>query len=292
MAGQFAHITYEVAEGRARITLNRPEVRNALSRRMQQELHDALWEADDDTRVHCVVLRGAGPDFCAGYDLTEAPPRSDDVVPRRGAASVDDDAWQLERAGRLRMAIFEMHKPVIAAVHGHCLAGGTDLALLCDLVVAADDARIGFPPARNLGSLPNHMWVYLVGPQWAKRLLLTGDLVTGADAARIGLVLKAVPADLLNDEVEGLADRMARIDPDLLSANKRVVNLALELMGAGTLQRLAAEIDARAHRATAARAFAGAVAEVGLREAIRRRDAPFGDGLAHPGAPEGRPEPS
>src|SRR5262249_3881512 len=161
-----------------------------------------------------------------------------------------------------------------------CHAGGTDVALVCDMVIAAEDAVCGFPPARDLGTLPNNMWLYHVGPQWAKRLTLTGDTITGAEAAQIGLVLKAVPAELLEAEVEGLLDRFAMIDPDLLSANKRIINLGLELMGARTVQRLAAENDARAHQAASAREFPQKVMEKGLKEALRERDAKFGDGRA------------
>jgi enoyl-CoA hydratase len=130
--------------------------------------------------------------------------------------------------------------------------------------------------------------VYHCGPQWAKRLQLTGDSVTGVDAAKIGLVLKSVPADALEDEVEGLADRFALVDPDLLAANKRITNLALELMGAQTLQRVAAENDARAHRSPAVRQYARDVREHGLRETLRRRDEPFGEGYARVDEPEGR----
>ncbi len=289
-------ILYEVDRGRARITLNRPEKLNALSLELQQELHDALWEADNDTRVHAVIIRGAGRAFSAGYDLTPLGNRrpSADADPYaavyRGARTFDDDAWQLERAQRLRMAIFDMHKPVVAQVHGYCLAGGTDIAFLCDIVIAAEDATIGFPPARAMGSLPNQMWVYHCGPQWAKRLFLTGDTITGAEAARIGLVLKAVPANLLQQEVEGLVDRMAMIDTDLLSANKRIVNLALELMGARTMQRLGAENDARAHLAPAVREFGRIAAEQGLKAALHWRDARFGDGRARVDGPEIRDE--
>jgi enoyl-CoA hydratase len=132
------------------------------------------------------------------------------------------------------------------------------------------------------------MWLYHVGPQWAKRLTLTGDTITGAEAAQIGLVLKAVPADLLEAEVEGLLDRFAMIDPDLLAANKRIINLGLELMGARTLQRLAAENDARAHQATSAREFPQKVMEKGLKAALRERDAKFGDGRARVAGPEVR----
>jgi enoyl-CoA hydratase len=290
--GTFNSILYEVADGRARITLNRPDKLNALSLELQTELNEALWEADNHRDVHCVIIRGAGRAFSAGYDLSGGGARipvsrieNEDNRYRRGR-SIDDDAWQLERAQRLRMALFDMHKPTIAQVHGYCLAGGTDVALLCDMVIAAEDATFGFPPARDLGALPNNMWLYNVGPQWAKRLTLTGDTVTGAEAQRIGLVLKAVPADLLEAEVEGLAGRMALIDPDLLSANKRIINLGLELMGARTLQRLAAENDVRGHNTRAAAGYMESVREVGLKETLRRRDARFGDGRARVDGPE------
>ena len=127
--------------------------------------------------------------------------------------------------------MFDVHKPVIAKVQGNCMAGGTDLALMCDVVIAAEDAKIGFPATRANGTPPNHMWVYHVGPQWAKRLLLTGDCLWGRDAARIGLVLDAVPAERLDEEVNELARRMSCIDADMLAAQKRVVNMALELSG-------------------------------------------------------------
>lgn len=273
-------LLYEVRDGTAWITLNRPEKRNALSEPLQERLNRLLWDADEDVRVHAVVLRAAGPDFCSGYDLQ----RYDQPIPgqvdyRRGRAKFDDDSWHQERAQRLRMALFDMHKPVIAQVHGRCLAGGTDLALLCDMVICAEDALFGFPPARSQGSLPSHMWLYLVGPQWAKRLLLTGDSIRGEDAARIGLALKAVPADRLEEEVAALASRLALIDPDLLSANKRIVNMGLEMMGARTLQRMAAEMDARGHLAASRAAFNETVRTAGVKEAVRQRDEPFGDSV-------------
>lgn len=285
----YEQIRYEVEKGRARVTLNRPEKRNALSDALLDELEHALWEADDDRDVHCVILSGAGKAFCAGYDLDPSNfQREDDGIRRRTGATIDDDMWMLERRQRRMRALWEMHKPCIAQVHGHCLAGGTDLAFYCDMVIAADDANIGFPPARNLGALPNQMWIYNCGPQWAKRLLLTGDTVSGADAAEIGLILKAVPPDMLEAEVEGLADRMALIDPDLLSANKRIVNVGIDLMGASVLQRIAAENDARGHRAPGTRAYFKAVAEKGLKGAFAERDAKFGDGRARVRGPEVR----
>jgi enoyl-CoA hydratase len=285
----FENIRYEVGDGRARIILDRPEKKNALSPSLLHELHDALWEADADTRVHAVAISGAGDGFSAGYDLA-APYRvgSDPEATYRTGRTIDDDSWSLERLQALRMALFDMHKPVIAQIHGFCLAGGTDVALLCDMVIAADDARIGFPPARDLGALPNNMWLYNCGPQWAKRLTMTGDLITGEDAAKIGLVMKAVPADLLEQEVDGLLDRLAKIDADLLSTNKRVINLGLELMGARTLQRLAAEMDARGHLAPSARATMRALREDGVRQTVHARDARFPDGMVRVDRPERR----
>ena len=292
MPGEFESIEYEVVDGRARITLNRPEKLNALSHDLLYELHEALWEADDNKAVHCVIVRGAGRSFSAGYDLSG--PRAQYGFSRvrskdnqyRGGRSVDDDAWQMEKTQRYRMALFDMHKPVIAQVHGYCLAGGTDIALMCDMIICADDARFGFPPARDLGALPNNMWLYNVGPQWAKRLMLTGDSITGAEAQQIGLVLKAVPKQHLENEVEQLADRLELIDPDLLSANKRIINQGLELMGARTLQRMAVENDVRGHNAAAALTFGSRVAEKGLKDTLRERDGKFGDGMARVNGPE------
>ena len=206
--------------------------------------------------------------------------KSPERTGRSGTRYIDDDIWQIERGQRDNLAIFDMHKPVIAQVHGHCLALGTVIAFYCDMVICAEDARLGFPPSRNLGTTPSMMWLHHCGPQWAKRLLLTGDTISGAEAAQIGLALKAVPAELLEAEVEGLLDRLALIDHHLLSANKRVVNLGLELMGARTLQRLSAEIDARAHRAPGTESYYEDVKALGLTRAFKQRNAPFGDGCA------------
>jgi enoyl-CoA hydratase len=279
-------LTFAVEDAIAFVTLNRPEKRNALSRTLLRELREAMLEADDLCAVRCVVLAGAGKDFCAGYDLS--PPAAaatadhDPAAYRQGGATVDDDIWRLERNQADILTIFDMHKPVIAAVQGNCVAGGTDLALSCDMVVAARDARIGFPATRSQGTPPMHMWLHNVGPQWAKRLLLTGDSVTGRDAQRIGLVLKAVPAERLLAEARALAGRLALIDADVLAANKRIVNMGLELMGMRTLQRFAAETDARGHQAAAARAFTQVAREEGLSRAFKLRDAPFGDGYVRP----------
>lgn len=244
----------EKRDGRAALTLDRPEHNNTLTPELIDRLAEALHDADDDRTVHSITIEGAGRHFCAGYSYPDG--RASTGEDRRGDALLDDDIWQLEQTQRKLLTIFDLHKPVIAVVHGACIAGGTDLALLCDLVLATEDARFGFPPTRFMGSPPMHMWLHHIGPQWAKRLLLTGDSISGTDAAALGLVLKALPPDQLAAEVEGLTARLALIDPHLLSAQKRIVNLGLELMGARTLQRLAAETDARAHLAPAAAAFA------------------------------------
>lgn len=282
---QYESIIVEKERGRARITLNRPEKLNALSRRLQAELGDALRDADEDNRVHSVILRGAGRSFCAGYDLTperriegeSADERDRYADVYRNSQAFDDDVHRMESAQRDRLTIFDMHKPVLGQVHGYCVAGGTDLVLLCDIVVAAEDAHIGFPPVRAMGGPPAHMWTYLVGPQWAKYMLLTGEFVTGVEAERIGLVWKSVPGDQLEETVEELADRLAMVPTDLLAGNKRSVNLALELMGARTMQRLAAEMDARMHVSPSMEDWRTRNREQGLRSALEWRDGRFAD---------------
>ncbi len=281
-------IEFSVRDRVARITLNRPDKRNALNPPMIAELHDALIEADALLDVNVIVLAGAGRDFCAGYDLAGVyagrkadAEGSEDAKYRSLTATLDDDCWQLEQTQRQTRVLFEIHKPVIAKVQGNCLAGGTDLALMCDMVIAAEDAKIGFPAARANGTPPNHMWFYHVGPQWAKRLLMTGDCLWGRDAARIGLVLDAVPAGELDAAVDELARRVSCVDAELLAAHKRVVNIALELSGADTLQRMAGELDARAHlsQGPRRRQFKADMAAQGLKQALKNRDEPFGDGM-------------
>ena len=240
------------------------------------ELEQALWEADNRVGVHVVVLSGEVAPFSAGYDIT--PGRREQREGYRSGASFDDDVWRMEQAQRHKMALWDMHKPVIAKVHGYCLAGGTDVALLCDLIIVTDDAVIGFPPTRAQGTPPHQMWLYHLGPQWTKRLLLTGDSISGTEAARLGFALESVPPDQLDEHVDALAARLAMIDHELLAAQKRQINLALELMGARTMQRVAAEIDARGHLAPAAAEFRQIGKEQGLKAALEWRDTKFGDG--------------
>jgi enoyl-CoA hydratase len=278
-------IEFSVHERIARITLNRPEKRNALNPAMIRELHDALIEADALVDVNAIVLAGAGQDFCAGYDLTGAYAGSGadaaDARYRGGTATLEDDCWQIEQTQREISVLFEIHKPVIAKVQGNCMAGGTDLVLMCDMVIAAENAKFGFPATRANGTPPSNMWLYHVGPQWAKRILMTGDSLWGRDAARIGLVLDAVPAAELDAAVDELARRVSCVDAELLATHKRVVNIALELGGARTLQRMAAEQDARAHFSQGPRRkqFKADMAAHGLKQALKNRDEPFGDGM-------------
>jgi enoyl-CoA hydratase len=273
----------------ATVTLNRPEKRNALSPQLLRELREAMKEADDLKAINVIILQGAGQDFSAGYDLGasygQRQQEKEDIAAgrphkyRTNMGSIEDGSWNLENNHQQMRMIFNLHKPVIAKIQGNCVTGGTDLALMCDILIAAEDARIGYPACRSQGSPPHHMWFYHVGPQWAKRILFTGDSLTGADAARIGLVLDAVPADRLDAEVDALARRIALVDSDVLACHKRIVNLAMELSGADTIQRLAAEMDARANFSTGpGRArWKQTMADDGLRVARGLRDGDFGD---------------
>jgi enoyl-CoA hydratase len=272
-------MTFEVKDHVCYITFNHPERRNAISMAGLYELQAALLEADDRKDVRVVVLGGEGKDFCSGANISGAPKPNElgyDPAEYRRLENFDDDAWGTEQRTYIRQTIHQMHKPVIAKIQGNCLAAATDIALMCDFIIVANNARIGFPATRALGSPANHMWLYHVGPQWAKRLLMTGDCINGKDAAKIGLALKAVPAERLDAAVDMFARRLATMEPDLMATHKRIVNLGLELMGQTTLQRLAAENDTRAHLSTSLRQFQTNVREHGLKEAIRQRDEPYG----------------
>ena len=275
-----ADLLVEVADGVAVLTLNRPDVRNAISAALAAEVADAADAAADDETVRVVVIRGAGPGFSAGYDLGAASRGGNGAAGPPGVAA---DARRLARITGHWERLWACPLPVIAQVHGHCLAGGTDLALHCDLVVVADDARIGYPPVRSLGVPPAHMWLYHLGPQWTKRLLYTGDTITGRLAAEIGFALTAVAEADLEATVAALARRIACSGREMLMANKAVINHGIDLMGRGELQPVARLRDAVAHQAPEARAFAEMVAAEGLKAAVRHRDEPFaaGEPLEH-----------
>jgi enoyl-CoA hydratase len=253
-----------------RITLNRPEKRNAMSFELQEELVDEIKRAERSDDVRCIIIRGAGPSFCSGYDITPQSPDS-----YRTPMTVEEDVALVRDIADRWAHVWNCRIPVIAQVHGYCVAGGTDLALHCDMVVAAEDALIGFPPVRAQGGPPTHMWIYNAGPQWTKRLLLTGDFISGSKAAEVGLVLEAVPADQLDDHVVALATRIATIGKSLLAHNKRIVNLGVELMGRSQLQVLAGIHDALGHLAPEAAEFNERLGNEGVRAAVAERDAAF-----------------
>jgi enoyl-CoA hydratase len=261
--------------------LNRPAKGNSMTPEVLDLLEQGLLRADDDQGIHAVLISGspACRDFCTGY-FNDVPGTADP-----SEATVEADIRHVEAVQRKLQRIFDMHKPVVAKVHGRCIAGGTDLAFLCDIVIASEDARFGFPPHRDIGTAPINQWLYHCGPQWAKRLLLTGDMIGAADAAAIRLILKAVPRESLDQEAHGLMKRLAKIDPALLAAHKRAVNLGMELMGARTFQRLAAELDVRAHWAPSALALQAALSGDGaasFNSSLRQsRLEKFGDGIAH-----------
>ncbi len=265
-------ILYLKADKIARITLNRPEKLNAISRQLQEEVGRAVKEANQDSEVRVIILKGAGRAFCAGYDITPRPAGTgpsaynpaNDYLDRRATA----DLW---------MTIWRGPKPVIAQVHGWCLAGGTDLVLCCDIIIAAEDAQFAYPMARIWGTPITNMWPYLAGLQWAKRLMLTGDHVDGKTAERIGLIYKAVPAAELETEVESLAARVANIPLGLLASNKLLINSAYEAMGLGTTQLVGSMLDGIVRHTPEGMDWWQMAREEGLKAALDWRDAPFGD---------------
>jgi enoyl-CoA hydratase len=259
-----------------RLTINRPERRNALSRAVQTDLIDAVEAAGQDPDVHAVIIRGAGKGFCAGYDVTPSGEAG------HGAAaqiSLPRRAVETTAMARGWSRIWNAPVAVIAQVHGHCLAGGTDLALHCDLILTAEDATIGYPALRMGGTPPTNMWLYHVGPQWAKRLLFTGDTFTGRMAEKIGFALEAVPADTLDERVLALATRIAAMGRDIVAINKHVLNRGIDLMGRALLQDIAAPMDAIANQAPEMGAFQARAQEIGLGPAFKERDLPFAEGV-------------
>jgi enoyl-CoA hydratase len=265
-------VTFEEIERIRRITLNRPDHHNPLTPRCVREILAAVAEAEADPGASVIVIRSTGRSFSSGYGFIAEDTEPGDFVPHD---TLESDVSAMLALSKGWSRVWDCALPVIAQVHGNCLAGGTDLALHCDLVVAADDARIGFPPVRSMGVPPTNMWLYNIGPQWTKRLLLTGDTISGTQARELGLVVATAPGADLDGVVLELAQRMALIGRALLVANKRAVNMGVELLGRSQLQTFAALNDAIGHQAPEALAFSEQINEVGLRQAIRDRDAQF-----------------
>ena len=253
-----------------RLTLNRPDKRNALSHALRTRLFELLREADADPEVRVVIIRGAGKSFCAGYDLaqdkSETPP---------WPISAADGAWARHvLTGWFEM--MDMATPIIAQVHGYCLAGGTELAAACDLVYVADDAQVGYPPVRSMSS-PDMAWhPWLLGMRGAMEAMLTGDSMTGLEAVGAGFANRAFAADSLDTEVLSIAERVAKVPPDLQALNKRVVHRAMDAMGMREGMRATADINALGFHQRSSREYFAKFAQ-GVTKALDERDSDFGD---------------
>jgi enoyl-CoA hydratase len=274
----FETIDYS-AEGRiARIVLNRPERMNAINAQLVADLRSAVAAANDDHSVRVIVLSGAGRAFCAGYDLDWGT-KAEDANQKAMSGQWDPvrDYVGMSRNVRAYMSLWESPKPVIAQVHGWCVGGGTDLALCSDLIYMAEDAQIGYPPARVWGEPTTMMWVYRLGMEHAKRLVLTGESLSGIEAARVGLASAAVPQQQLAGVVDEMARKLATIPLNQLTMSKLLVNQAYENKGLRTTQILGTVFDGIARHTPEGVAWRDMAMREGFREAVRKRDAPFGD---------------
>ena len=267
-------VLYEAAEAVATLTLNRPERRNAITPELVEDFDAALARALDDPEVRVVRLRGAGRAFCAGYDIgwgSESMQEAEAGAPWDPAAD-----YRAMRRFVAYMALWRSPKPVIAQVHGYCVAGGTDFALCSDLIVCAEDCRIGYPPARVWGSPTTAMWMYRLGLERSKRLLLTGDAIDGRRAVEWGLASEAVPEAELEAAGMRLARRVALLPHNQAAMMKLLVNQAFEQMGLHTTQLIGTLLDGAARHTPEGTAFTRrGLADV--RGAVAERDAPFGD---------------
>ena len=270
-------IDYTTRGALAFITLNRTERLNAITRQLTAALEEAVGRANYDQGVRVIVLRGAGRSFCAGYDLQGAPQAEVAAQERTGGWDPVMDFRGMSANVRSFMSLWESRKPVIAQVHGWCVGGGTDMALCSDLIFMAEDARIGYPPSRIWGTPTTCMWVYRLGLEHAKRLMLTGEALDGREAERLGLVSKAVPADRLAQEVESFAEKLATTPTNQLVMTKLLVNQAYENMGLRTTQILGTFLDGIARHTPEGITWRDMAMKEGFREAVRRRDAPWED---------------
>jgi enoyl-CoA hydratase len=302
-----ATLTYETGDRIARIALNRPERGNGIVPRMPVELAACVERANLDPAIHVVALSGNGSGFCGGYDLVASaegdmsglgeglesapgspfgpPPPGSPLDPATiGVNHAPQSNWDpvtdfqfMWRNVRGFMSLFHSEKPVICKVHGYCVAGGTDMALCSDLLVVAEDAKIGYPPARVWGSPTTALWAARLGPMRAKRLLLTGDSLSGAQAAEWGLATEVAPAADLDERFEALVERVARLPINQLVMMKMLVNQSLYAQGLHQTQLLGTFFDGVARHTEEGHGFVRRAAESGFKEAVRERDEPFGD---------------
>jgi enoyl-CoA hydratase/carnithine racemase len=293
---ELSTLTYEVTGRIARITLHRPERGNGITLEMPRELAACVERADLDPDVHVIALSGNGKGFCGGYDLVasaegrmeglgEEAPSGSPIDPEVVARNHDPtkpwdpmvDYAMMSRNVRGFMSLFWADKPVVCKVHGFCVAGGTDMALCSDLLVIEESARIGYPPARVWGVPTTALWAQRIGPQRAKRLLYTGDLITGAEALDWGLAIEAPPAGELDERFEALLERIALLPVNQLVMMKLLVNQALYAQGLYATQALGTVFDGIARHTPEGHAWAARAAESGWKAAVRERDEPFGD---------------
>lgn len=289
-------VEYEVDDRVARITLNRPERGNGITPKLLKELATCVERADLDPAVHVMLLSGNGTGFCGGYDLVDSAegqgavndedaPAGSPVDPMVIAANHDPggtwdamtDFAMMRRNVRVFMSLFEADKPVVCKVHGFCVAGGTDMALCSDLLIAADDAKIGYPPARVWGSPTTALWAHRVGAARAKRLLFTGDSISGSEALEWGLAIEAPPADQLDERTEVLVRRIARMPVNQLQMMKLLVNQTVDAQGLRGAQVLGTVFDGITRHTAEGYAFQQKAASDGFRAAVAERDEPFGD---------------
>jgi enoyl-CoA hydratase len=286
-------MTYDRDGRLARIALNRPERGNGITLEMPRELAACVERANLDPLVHVIALSGNGSGFCAGYDLVEfaegaAAGDGGDSSPLDPAVQAENhdprrvwdpviDFQMMWRNVRGFMSLFHSEKPVICKVHGFCVAGGTDMALCSDLLVAEDEAKIGYPPARVWGVPTTALWAWRIGPARAKRLLLSGDSISGAQAVEWGLATEAAPAGELDARFEALCERIARLPVNQLVMHKLLVNQALNSQGLHATQLLGTFFDGIARHTPEGHEFARRAGEAGWREAVRERDEPFDD---------------
>ena len=289
-------MTYETTGRIARITLNRPERGNAITLRTPVELAACVERANLDPNIHVIALAGNGKGFCGGYDLSfaEGAGADADVDPALSGTALDpavvaqnhrpDKVWDpvadyqmMSRNVRGFMSLFHSDKPVVCKVQGFCVAGGTDMALCSDLLVIAADAKIGYPPARVWGSPTTSVWVHRIGLERAKRLLFTGDSLSGLEAVEWGLGVEAPPPDQLDERFETLLERIARLPINQLVMMKMLCNSTLLGGSLQSTQVLGTMLDGITRHTAEGYGFARRATEAGFREAVRERDEPFGD---------------
>ncbi|MGH7439249.1 MAG: crotonase/enoyl-CoA hydratase family protein [Polyangiaceae bacterium] len=293
----YATLTYETTGRIARITLDRPERGNGITLDMPRELAACVEGANLDPNVHVIALSGRGKGFCGGYDLvvsaegrgrdatsSEAPPGSPIDPSVVLANHLPGTAWDptvdfamMSRNVRGFMSLFHSDKPVVCKVHGFCVAGGTDMALCSDLLVIEDDAKIGYPPTRVWGVPTTAIWAHRIGIEKTKRLLFTGDCLSGVEAVAWGLATEHAPREKLDERFEILLERIARVPVNQLVMMKLLVNQTVMAQGLHATQILGTLMDGVARHTREGYAFQQRAAEAGFKQAVRERDEPFGD---------------